>query len=257
MLVFPQFSSGANVQYPLVRVASNRTVINALLDGSVVKFEDVSAGRARWELRLESLDEAERQSVEQLFLATEGELKSFTLLDPTTNLLSWTEDFSKPVWVFDPLIQAIGGIADPIGGSAAWQVTNSGQASQQVVQAIAAPAGLGFCFSIYARGIGSVNLVRSTTTTGFALTSSWQRISTAGSSSGTGDIFQIAIALDPGGHVQIFGPQLEAQPAAGPYRRSLAAGGVSLVRFDSDRLNTVAVGLDRHSTVIHLVSVEE
>ena len=47
MLVFPQLSSGANVQYPLVREVANRTVANLLQDGSMVKFEDVAAGRRR------------------------------------------------------------------------------------------------------------------------------------------------------------------------------------------------------------------
>ena len=77
MLVFPQLSSGANVQYPLARTDSSRTVVNVLQDGSMVKFEDVSASRTRWTLRLESLDQAERLAIEQLFLATEGELNAF------------------------------------------------------------------------------------------------------------------------------------------------------------------------------------
>jgi len=256
MLVFPQLSTGANAQYPLVRVDANRTVINTLQDGTTVKFEDVSASRARWELRLDSLDEAERQAVEQLFLATEGELTAFTLLDPVTNLLLWSEDFTKSVWIFDPLIDATPGAADPFGGTAGWQITNAGGASQKVAQIIAGPAGFEYCFSVYVRGTGSVKLMRSTDTTTFALTSMWQRIFTAGSVSTTGDTFQVAIALDAGGQAEVFGPQLEAQPAAGPYRRSRGDGGVVKVRFESDRLSSTAVGLDRHSSVIRLISVE-
>lgn len=261
MLVFPQLSSGANVQYPLARTDSSRTVVNVLQDGSMVKFEDVSASRTRWTLRLESLDQAERLAIEQLFLATEGELNAFTLLDPATNLLSWSEDFSKAVWVADPLVQAVGGVADPLGGTAAWQLTNSGQAIQRIVQTIAGPAQFQYCFSVYARGNGQVSLVRSSGATSetrsFTLASTWQRISNAGGLGATGDTFQAGVALDPGASAQIFGPQLEAQPAAGPYRRSLGVSGVySRVRFESDRLNAVAVGLDRHSSVVRLVSVE-
>ncbi|HEY3741171.1 MAG TPA: hypothetical protein VGL53_15070, partial [Bryobacteraceae bacterium] len=123
MLVFPQLSSGANVQYPLVRSDASRTVINTLADGSTVKFEDVSAVRVHWALQLNSLDGAERLALEELFLATEGQLNSFTLLDPASNLLEWNEDFSKTAWVADPLIGKTGSIADPQGGTSAWTVT--------------------------------------------------------------------------------------------------------------------------------------
>lgn len=258
MLVFPQLSNGANVQYPLVRMDASRTVVNVLQDGTRVKFEDVTAGRTSWVLRLESLNEAERVAVEQLFVTAEGELNTFTLLDPATNLLSWSEDFGKPAWVADPLLQATGGVADVVGGSSAWQLTNTGQASQKIAQTIAGPARFTYCFSVYARGTGSVSLVRGASDRRtFALGSAWQRISTAGNLGVSGDTFQVAITLAPGASVQVFGPQLEAQPAAGPYRRSRGVSGVyAKVRFESDHLRTTAVGLDRNSSVIRLVSVE-
>jgi hypothetical protein len=261
MLVFPQLSSGANVQYPLVRSDAARTVINTLPDGTTIKFEDVSAGRIHWILPLSSLDGAERLALEQLFLATEGELNSFTLLDPASNLLAWSEDFAQSVWVADPLIEKTGGMADPLGGTAAWQMTNSGIASQQIGQQIEGPSGFEYCFSAHVQGSGAIHLVRSgggaSSTSTFALTNSWQRISTAGSLSATGATFKVDVALDAGGTVQIFGPQLEAQPAAGPYRRSLGSSGVYSVRFESNLLNSDAVGLDRYSSVIRLLSVEQ
>ena len=261
MLVFPQLTNGANVQYPLRRVEASRTVVNLLEDGTTLKYEDVNGGVIRWELLLNSLNESERVAVEQLFLACEAELNAFTLLDPATNLLNWSEDFSRPAWILDPLIHITGGVADPQSRTSAWQVTNAGQATQKISQKIAAPAGFEYCFSAYVRGTGAVSLVRSSGSTAdtrsFALTGSWQRIATAGRLSATGNVFQAAIALDPGGSAQVFGPQLEAQPAAGPYRRSLAAGGVfSKVRFETNTLKTTAVGLDRHSSQIRLVSVE-
>lgn len=260
MLVFPQLSSGANVQYPLARTDASRTVVNFLQDGTTVKFEDGSGALTRWELRLESLHEAERVAVEQLFIATEGELNAFTLLDPGSNLLSWSEDFSKPAWVADPLLQSTGGATDPRGGTSAWQLTNTGQAGQQIAQTLGGPAGFEYCFSVFARGTGNVSLVRKSgaavDTRTFALTSFWQRFSSAGRLSATGDTITVALALDAAAAVQLFGPQLEAQPAAGPYRRSLGVAGVYKVRFEGSRLNTVAVGLDRNSGVIRLVTVE-
>lgn len=261
MLVFPQLSSGANVQYPLARTEASRTVVNVLQDGSMVKFEDVSGGRTRWELRLDSLDEAERQAVEAVFLATEGELQTFTLLDPTVNLLSWSEDLSKPAWVAEPLLQVVAGSSDPTGGTGAWQLTNAGQASQQVSQTIAGPGQFEYCFSVYVRGTGNAGLARSTTgappdVRTFPLSATWQRISSAGRLGGASNTFQAAIVLEAGATVQVFGPQLEAQPAPGPYRRSQGASGAIQVRFEGGQLRTIAGGLDRNSSVIRLVSVE-
>lgn len=257
MLVFPQLTSGGNAQYPLVRSVADRTVANVLQDGTAVKFEDVSAGRTRWTLSFESLNDTERLAIQQLFLAAEGELNTFTLLDPASNLLAWSEDLTKPVWIADPLIQATAGVADPFGGTRAWTLTNAGQATQKIAQSIAGPAGFEYCFSVYVRGTGSVSLLRGTSDIRtVSLTSRWERASTAGRLSVTADTFQVAIALDPGASVQVFGPQLEAQPAAGPYRRSLGVQGVASVRFESDQLTTAGVGLDRNRSIIRLVSVE-
>ena len=260
MLVFPQLSSGANVQYPLVRAVANRTVANILQDGTMVKFEDVAAGRTRWELRLDSLDESERMAVEQLFVAAEGELTPFVLLDPASNLLSWSEDFSKASWQKDPLLDLVAGLADANGGHVAWRLTNSGQARQQIAQSIGGPGQFEYCFSLYVRGSGNVSLVRSSggvsDVRAFQASGDWQRVYSAGRLGATSDTFSVAIALDAGAAVEVFGPQLEAQPGAGPYRRSLGVSGAYRVRFESSRLQTTAVGLDRNSSVIRLVTVE-
>ena len=108
-----------------------------------------------WALPFNSLDAAEQLAVEQLFLETEGELNSFTLLDPASNLLAWSEDFSQTVWVADPLIQKTAGVNDPQGGTAAWQISNTGTASQQIGQQIAGPSAFEYCFSAYVQGSGS------------------------------------------------------------------------------------------------------
>ena len=253
MQVFPQLSSGANAQYPLVRVRSSRTVVNVMQDGSQVKFGDVATERTRWALQMHSLDEAERVAVEGVFMAVGGQLRAFTLLDPAANLLSWSEDFGKAAWVADPLLQRTSGV----GG---WTLTNTGQVVQGIAQSVAGPAGFEYCFSVYVQGSGSVSLVRSsggvTETRGFVLTSERRRISTAGRLAVTGDSVQMAIRLSPGATATVFGAQLEAQPGAGAYKRSLGDSGVVQVRFASGRLETEAVGLDRNSSVIHLVSVE-
>src|SRR6266481_3426370 len=119
MLYYPPVT-----QYPIARRASMRTVVNALTDGSTVRAGDSAARRMRWELRYSGLTAAEWQAIEQLFAATQGQVGSFTFLDPAENLLAWSEDFSKGVWRVDPLLQVTAGIADPRGGTGAVALTN-------------------------------------------------------------------------------------------------------------------------------------
>jgi hypothetical protein len=255
MLVFPQLTSGGNFQYPLRRAGEVRTVVNDLEDGTRVKFQDIGDSRVHWILPLASLTNSEWAAVEQLYVTSEGALATFTLLDPASNLLSWSEDLSQTVWVKDPLIQLGSGVADPFGGAGAWTLTNSGQAAQQVSQTLAAPAAFEYAFSVYVKGAGTIDLVRAGHAQTFSLGDHWTRVVTAGTSAAA-DSLQIAMKLDPGASAQVFGPQLEAQPAAGPYRRSLAQSGVySKVRFDTQSLDVTAVGLDRNSSVLRIVSV--
>jgi hypothetical protein len=255
MLVFPQLTSGGNVQYPLRRVDEYRTVVTAMEDGSAVKFEDVSGARVHWTLPLSSLTNLEWAAVEQLYIATEGELSTFTLLDPASNLLRWSEDLSQSVWVKDPLMQIAGSVTDPFGGTGAWTLTNTGLATQQVSQTLAAPAGFEYAFSAYVKGTGSISLARAGNVQTFPLSAGWTRIVSAGTSAAA-DSIQVGIALAAGASAELFGPQLESQPGAGPYRRSHATSGVyPKVRFDSASLEVTAVGLDRNTTVIRLVSV--
>src|SRR5260370_25501899 len=108
-----------------------RTVVNALADGSVVRAGDSGARRMRWELRYSGLTVAEWQAIEQLFVATQGQVGSFTFLDPVENLLAWSEDFSKGVWRVDPLLQEEGGGCESRGGAWASAPRQHTQATAQ------------------------------------------------------------------------------------------------------------------------------
>lgn len=261
MLVFPQLLTGANAQYPLLRETEYRTVVNRLDDGTELKFEDASAQRVRWTLPLASLNDAERQAVEQLYIAAEGQLQTFLLLDPGSNLLAWSEDLTRTVWHKDPQLVSTTGIADPAGGTAATQLTNSGAATQQISQSIGGPGNFLYAFSVFVKGSGNATLSLSSGGANiqrtFNATAQWTRISFAGNpGASAGTSVTAAIIVPAGGSVAVFGPQLDAQPAAGPYRRSQGVSGVfPKVRFDMDPLTIRAVGLDRNTTVLKLVTV--
>ena len=126
MLVYPQLPTGALAQLPLRKRRQARTLVNALPDGTSVKLGDPGAATTEWQLKYAGLSDAELASLLQFFTAAEGTLKGFTFVDPSANLLAWTNELTNVVWDAAPLLTLTGGVADPAGGTNAWQVSNSG-----------------------------------------------------------------------------------------------------------------------------------
>ena len=125
MLYYPQLTTGAVCQLPVTQRTSIRTVSNELAGGDTIRMADPNYEIKRWQLQYSGLTDGEWASIEQLFEATEGRLATFTFLDPTDNLLMWSEDWTKTVWTADPLLQLVNGIPDPVGASNAMQLTNT------------------------------------------------------------------------------------------------------------------------------------
>jgi hypothetical protein len=249
------------MQYPSARRTSMRTVVNALADGSTVRAGDSGARRMRWELRYSGLTVAEWQAIEQLFQATQGRVGSFTFLDPGENLLGWSEALSNGVWRVDPLLQVTAGIGDPRGGTGAALLTNTAQAAQRVSQTVAGASWFDYCFSVWVRSDAGtvVSLVHSGLTEearlAFTAGSAWMRVVKSGALVSHEDGIRFGIEVPAGGRVQIFGPQVEAQLAAGGYKKTADRAGVyGKARFDEDRLTGVAEGVGRFGGVVRVVS---
>src|SRR5271166_2970558 len=138
MLFYPQLSTGAVAQFPVRRGTNMRTVTNQLASGGTIRMADPGSQKIRWQLRYSDLTDSERASIENLFEAAGGQLNTFTFLDPTGNLLTWSEDWTQTAWTADPLLQVSGGAQDPLGGSEAMQLTNTAQTAQQIIQSIGA-----------------------------------------------------------------------------------------------------------------------
>ena len=256
MLYYPPVA-----QYPIARRTSMRTVVDALADGNSVRVGDSAARRMRWELRYSGLTAAEWQAIEQLFVATQGQVGSFTFLDPAVNLLAWTDDFSNGVWRVDPLLQVTAGIGDPRGGTGAASLTNTAQTAQRVSQVVAGASWFEYCFSVWVRSAagtavslvyaGSVEEARLS----FVAGSAWVRVVKSGLLVAHEDGIRFAIELPAGGSVQIFGPQVEAQVAAGAYKKTTDRAGVyGKARFEEDRLRGVAESVGRFGGVVRVVS---
>lgn len=259
MIYFPQLSSGATGQFPITKQRIARTVANQSVQNYEVKLADPGAAITEWHLAFEEMSDQELAALEALFQAAEGSLTSFTFLDPTDNLLAWSEQLNQPVWRANSMLTVTGGVADPFGGTGAYEISNATGATIGIQQSIEAPASLDYCFSLYTRSDQSTRvwLSRGSQTEAHPINAAWTRVSSAGQTEDTADSIAFGVALDPGSAVTVFGLQAEAQSAASSYKRTAETGGVyPSARFRDDLLTITTVGPGRHSCDLDIVNVE-
>ena len=255
MLVYPQLPSGALAQFPIVKRHRQRTVVNTLADSTLIKLADPYGAILEWQLNYVSLSDSEILSLQQFFLATEGSLNVFTFIDPTANLLSWSEQLTNTAWNADPFLSVSSGIADPIGGTSAWTVTNSGAAPQGIIQTLSAPGAYVYCFSTYVRADAPANitLLCGTATIACTLQSNWTRMSVTGSGDPAAQSIVFGIKLQPGTSAEIYGLQAESQPAASVYKTSEIGGVYENASFRDDVFSFTTTDLNHHSTTVNIV----
>ena len=222
---------------------------------------DPNDGSIRWQLQYSGLTDAEWSSIEQLFEAVEGRLATFTFLDPTDNLLMWSEDWTKPVWTADPLLQVISAIQDPLGANNAMQLTNTSQSVQRIMQTIAGASWFQYCFSVYLRSDVPAVVQVVTSASGYdALTAiptgpAWIRAVASGNLAVVQDGIGFGLQLPAGVRAQSFGAQVEAQVAPGQYKKTIDRGGVYVnTRFDSDWLTVSTNAPNQNSGTVNLYS---
>jgi hypothetical protein len=261
MPYYPQLTTGAISQFPIARSTNMRTVANQLASGATIRMADTGAQKVRWQLKYASLTNVERSSIESLFETAQGQLNTFTFLDPMDNLLMWSEDWTQAVWTADVLLAVRAGIADPMGGSDGMQLTNTAETTQQIVQGTSGPSNLVYCYSVYVRSAvpATIQLVVTatgqTTLTAVATGVAWTRVITSGSLSVQQNGIGFGVQLPAGVQVDVFGAQVEAQPAMGLYKKNIDRGGVySKTRFSSDSLTFTATAPNQNSGQIDLIS---
>jgi hypothetical protein len=246
-------------QYPLVKRRIERTVVNQCLDGSQIKLADSQAAKIQWELTLAGLTDAEWQAIAALFSATEGRLQNFVFMDPTDNLLVSSADLSATAWSKDAGLQVTYQVGDPLGGTSATTLANTSQATQGVQQSIEIPAGLEYCFSVFAQSpaAAQVTLFQATQTTRAAQTFNigpgWGRLVFAARLNDTTDPVTFGLQMSPGTQATVFGFQVETQPGASPYKSTTSGCGVyPSARFMDDSLSTTTTDAGQHSCTIRI-----
>ena len=260
MLVFPQLTTGAAALYPVTKQGLQRTVVNALADGSTVVFADPDGAISGWTLRATGLTLAEWNAIETLFEQTAGMAETFTFLDPAGNLLLQSENFSAGVWAAGALVQLTAGIADPFGTSRATRLVNTSQAAAGVTQVLNVPGTFQYCLSVWVRSTSgsAVTLAVANSSKSLAAGTQWKRVyftSNPEQADATTVAFGAQVAA--GGSVELFGVQAEAQPGPSDYKITSATGGVyPKARFGSDQVTVTAQGTDVYDALIQIVSTE-
>ncbi len=261
MLYFPQLLSGAAAQYPFSKLRISRTILARLPGGATSKLSDPGGARVRWRLNFQGLTDAERAKLETFFESAEGRLKPFVFLDPTDNLLAWSEDPAAGVWVKGPLLEISMGVADPWDGSRAIRIHNAGNAEQSIDQTLAVPGWFRYCLSAYVRSDqpGLVRLRRTSSASNHSLPfetgSAWRRAAQGFEENNTDESTGFGIGLAGGATADVYGLQVEAQPGVSSYRRTLARSGVyPHARFEDDFLSMTADGPDGHSCALGVVA---
>lgn len=256
MLAYPQLTSGAVTQFPVEKKHGLRTVVNTLEDGSFIKLADHLGETTEWRLQYVDLSDQEASALEAFFQATEGSLGVFTFLDPTANLLDWSDHLDHAVWIKGPMLTIAGGYADPTGGMNAWRLSNSSVAAQSLTQILRAPGGYSYCLSAYAKAPadGAVaTLLRGTARGACALGSDWKRITFSGNGDAGLDTVEFGIEAPPEGSVDLYGMQVEAQGGASTYKPTDLGGVYPSAWFRDDSLSITATGVNRHSATVDII----
>lgn len=254
MLVFPQLTTGALAQFPVRKVVQKRTITNTLGDMSTIKLADPLGEITQWRLEYFGLSDAELTNLQQFHLATEGGLNVFTFVDPTANLLAWSDQLNNAAWSADPFLGLAGGVSDPAGGNNAWYLSNSGGAPQSLLQTLNAPGGYTYCLSAYARSAASstVTLLLGSNRNTAALGSTWMRIAASGHGDPTAESIAFGLELAPGVSLDVFGMQVEAQPSASGYKSSTTGGVYENAYVLDDTFAFTTTDVNRHSATVNI-----
>lgn len=253
---YPQVGVGAIAQFPLTRSRQWRMITNDLESGETIAIADQHANAIGWTLAYQDLSNAEVLQFTNLFAASQGQAVSFNFVDPLANLLGWSEEFTNADWQTGAL-QSSAGISDPLGGQGAASLSNFSPGPLTVQQTVQMSGDYVGCFSVWVQATakGSVVLQRDTAQTVVPVGTAWKRVFINGKGTAGANQSTFGVTLAAGQQVQLFGPQVEAQPYPSAYKQATAARGIyQKTYFASDELNIVSTGVGLSSCKITLIS---
>lgn len=235
-------------------------MLNTTEDGENLAYLDPTSGIAVWNLMLTNLTQAEVAQLEALYAGCFGRWASFTFLDPTDNLLSYSGNLTSSVWTVPPGVTVRTGTSDPQGGTGACAITNQSQVAAIFGQTLAAPPNFTYAFSVFVRAASPANfsLVRTGDTEqvleSASLSTQWTRVQSTEQLKKSGSSVTFGIQLQPGQQIQVYGMQCEAQPEPSEfYRPTYGIGGLySNAYFAMEALTVSADSPGQYSTFVSI-----
>jgi hypothetical protein len=140
----------------------------------------------------------------------------------------------------------------------AWQINNPAGGAQSVMQTLQVPGDYTYCLSLYARAESQVTatILLDASRAARKLTGDWMRITLAGTGSADAESVDFGIEVPGGAAIEIFGMQVEAQPAASPYHPSTSGGVYPDARFRNDALAITAVSPGQHACTVNIIHAD-
>ena len=253
---FPQVGSGSIAQFPLERARRWRSISNMLENGERISLPDYGTAEIHWDLAYEDLSDAEAGRIQTLFENTQGPGAAFTFIDPLVNLLAWSEDLAQNDWQKGQLSIAPGA-PDPWGGTRGSHLFNGAQGAQSLAQTVSVRGEYVGCFSAWVRSnsIAVISIVRDSHQSTYAIGPAWKRIQVTGTGIPGQAESTFSLRLEPGQSLDIWGLQVEAQPAPSVYKISGTASGIyPETRFATPDLTIISTGPGRFACRLPLVS---
>lgn len=250
---FPQLTTGAMTQYPTGRERRFRTVMTHTMEGERFLLGDPGAERLESAVELTGLSFAESLAIQDLFSASEGRLRPFVFLDPAGNLLRWSEDFAQGAWTKPAWLQMHAGQPDPLGGTRAVRITNTGVTSGWLRQTVDVPGAFLTVFSVYAKSAAATVLNLRRTAGAYTAHSTvpvllnWSRTALVAALAEPAGPSVFEIEVPPVTTMELFGAQVEPQGEPSDYHKTGEHGAVwPQSRFMTDELSVVADGVDSY-----------
>ena len=236
---FPLVATTVSVQLPVQRTWKPAQGLLTTPGGAWYLRTLPSGEFYEWELKFAGLTWAEAQSLRDFHHDMRGAYHSFRFCDPLRNLLAWSEDLTQAAWTVSGGL-AVTLFANPMAGVAQGvRIVNSGAAEGLAIQTVGCAPTFPYSVAATARSNGgsTMGLLIGSQRSDVALSGRWLAFQFSAIPGGSVDQVTFAIAIPPGGEVELAGVQADFGADTPEYRRSEGRQGVfTQARFKDDAL---------------------
>ena len=152
------------------------------------------------------------------------------------------------------LLTLTGSAADPLGGNNAWQLANTGAATQVLTQTLNVPVSYTYCFSVYAFSSqpSTIQLRLGSNVVQAAVNSQWGGFQITGTGDASANFVEFGIGVAANATLNVFGPQAEAQLAPSAYKTGTGGGVYTNARFRDDTFTLTTTDVNHHSATVNI-----